>query len=113
MYDVQKQAYNELLKLLEDYPECALIIPEEWAALTLECLKGITSICPTIILQKIYRRDDTLVVDYNLHHSDEYCRAYVEDEIIYANMDVETLLKEKKKDDKMIGFSRKKSLICL
>lgn len=97
--DEYKTAYNDLMILLADYMTCDLVIPQNWSITTLECINNVTSICPSIMMERIHKVDGKLVIDYTLDASDEYCRAYIDDEIHYANLDIP-------KENEMLGLNR-------
>jgi len=93
------RAYDNLIALLDDSEcdPCVLSIPHNWSIEVLECVDAILTICPAVKLKKIFNFNNKLSIDFELDPDSEYCRAYIEDEIYFANINLP-------EENKMIGI---------
>lgn len=102
-------AYEGLLRELDSYESCDLFIPRNWSVAVLECVRSIVSICPTIMLGKIHKVNDRLVIEYELDTSDIHCRPYIEDEIYFANQDIK---EENEMGGLLYGNTTERCCVC-
>lgn len=101
---------DSYLKLLEYVTnENSINIPEHWVQPVLECIECITAISTFVEILSVEKMGEDLFITYDLNGY-EMLRAYIEEEIYFANMELKKL--ERGESDMLYGADDNRCKKC-